>query len=469
MIPLSFRFAASTFRRIAFPVAFGCMLAGCGSVPQIDELTVIGDGSLPHVIGAHGPLTARQSKALLDRLAAEGGQADLLRRHLAVEQSVAETPLVAGNRVQLLEDGEASFRALFAAIRGARQQVNLEYFILEDVESDNLHLSDLLLQKRGEGVAVNIIYDSFGSMATPASFFERLRGAGVNLVSFNPMNPLDAKTGYAPNARDHRKLLVADGRTGIIGGVNLSTDYESHPLGLSTPPAGPPQYWRDTDVQIDGPVVAQLQRLFLAHWSQQGGPAIDQSGFFPTVPPQAQEVVRIIGSTPDDVVPRYYATLLSAIRTAERRIWLSAAYFVPTHQEKEDLAAAARRGVDVRLLLPTSSDSSLALAVQRSQYGDLLEAGVRIFETQNEILHSKTATIDGVWSVIGSSNFDHRSVIFNDEVDAVFLGSNTAGQLERMFEADAAKAKTVELSRWRDRPLGERIEELFARLWQNML
>ena len=179
-----------------------------------------------------------------------------------------------------------------------------------------------------------------------------------------------------------------------------------------------------------------------------------------------------MGSTPDEKVPRFYITLLSAIRNAEKNVWLSAAYFVPTGQEQEDLIAAARRGIDVRLLLPSDSDSKMALAVGRSHYGYLLEAGVKIYEAQNEVLHSKTASVDGVWTAVGSSNFDPRSVVFNDEVDAIVLGSATATDFERVFQADLARARQIDQAAWRRRPLSQRLMELFeltSFLWRNWL
>jgi cardiolipin synthase len=163
-------------------------------------------------------------------------------------------------------------------------------------------------------------------------------------------------------------------------------------------------------------------------------PGLDRAQLFPVIKPKGREVVRIVGSTPDQDVPRFYVTLLSAIRNAEKSVWLSAAYFVPTDQEEQDLIAAARRGVDVRLLLPSDSDSKMSLAVGRSHYGYLLEAGVNIYEVQNEVLHSKSVSIDGVWTAIGSSNFDPRSVVFNDEVDAIVLGSDTGAAFDRMFQ-----------------------------------
>jgi cardiolipin synthase len=438
------------------------LLASCAAVPKVNDTP---PPEPTHIVGVRGPLTARQSRALLDRIAPEPGEAGILKRHIAIEEAVAETPLVAGNATRILIDGQATFVAMFAAMRGAKASINLEYYILEDVQSDGMHLSDLLISKLEEGVAVNILYDSFGSGSTPPDFFRRLREAGARIVEYNPLNPVTF------NFRDHRKILVVDGKTAIVGGINLSTSYQtlagSGGSGGKTEPS-----WRDTDLEIEGPVVSQLQALFFAHWEQQKGPALDRTPYFPAIAPEGREVVRIIGSTPDEQVPRFYVTLLSAIRNAEKNVWLSAAYFVPTDQEEQDLIAAARRGVDVRLLLPSDSDSKMALAVGRSHYGYLLEAGVKIYEVQNKVLHSKSASIDGVWTAIGSSNFDPRSVVFNDEVDAIVLGSDTAAEFQRMFETDLSQAKPIDREEWRHRSLAQRLLELFevtSFLWRNWL
>jgi cardiolipin synthase len=473
----------AAFRRAAEAKPLGvlkCLVAGllvlalasCAEVQSFDDML---DGHVdtdarPKIVGARGPLSAAQTKAILAHLRAGSGDADILQRHLLIEQAVAENPLVAGNTTHLLHDGETTFWAIFNAIRSAKDHINLEYFTFEDIESDGAHLGDLLVAKRAQGVAVNVIYDSYGSGETPPAFFDRLKKAGVKIVEFNPLNPLDAKAGYSINDRDHRKILIVDGTTAIVGGVNLSKSYQSRSPGRASEPAGSlPQHWRDTDLEIEGSAVAQLQKLFIAHWHEQKGPPLDEANFFPVQKPVGNELIRIIGSTPANETPRYYVTLLSAIRSAEKSIWLSAAYFVPTHDEMEDLEDAARRGVDVRLLLPSQSDSELALNVGRSHYEDLMEAGVKIYEVQNEVLHSKTAVIDGVWMVIGSSNFDQRSVLFNDEVDAVVLGKSSAGELEEMFRVDQAAARPIDPRAWDDRPLSDKVEELYSRIWQALL
>jgi cardiolipin synthase len=457
---------------VGLPLCIGLgALGGCASVPNVEPVIQSADsGAEPQLVGARGPLSADQSKAILDKLRAQAPDSDILQRHLAIEGEVAESPLVVGNRTRILRDGVATLSAMFAAIRSARDHVNLEYYIVEDVESGGEHLGDLLLAKRAEGVQVNVVYDSYGSNATPTAFFDRLKAGGVNIVDFNPINPLEVTAGSSPNDRDHRKILVVDGATAMVGGVNLSADYEVHSLAKSgATERKPAAYWRDTDLQIDGPAVAQLQKLFLEHWSAQKGPPLNQANFFPSVSPKGKEVVRVLGSTPKDAVPRYYVTMLSAIRNAEQRIWMATAYFVPTQREVEDLIAGARRGADVRLLLPGQSDSDLAFTVGRSYYRQLLEGGVKILETRNEVLHSKVAVVDGVWTIIGSSNFDRRSVLFNDEVDSVVLGRETGQQIEAMFEDDFKQATAIELATWKDRPLPTKIKEILYTTWQNQL
>jgi cardiolipin synthase len=456
--------------RIFAPLLCGALLYGCATVPPVNAVLNRTEPAPATVVGPRGPLSPAQTKAILDRLQQQAQGSDLLARHLAIEQALVATPLIAGNRTTLLIDGPATFRAMFAAIQAAKHEVLLEYYIFEDVAIDGQKLGDLLVQKRKEGVQVAVIYDGFGSVDTPAAFFDQLQKAGVALLEFHPLNPLNARTAYAPNDRDHRKILVVDGTTAIVGGVNLYTAYQPHPHNRLIPSnGGNPETWHDLDLEIQGPAARQLQQIFLDHWAAEQGPPLPPLDDLPPAQVMGTEVVRIIGSDHNDTIPRYDATLLSAIRSAAKTIWLTTAYFVPTKDEMRDLEAAARRGVDVRLMLPGTSDSALALAVGRSDYGGLLKAGVKIYELQDGLLHSKTAVIDDVWSTIGSSNFDHRSILFNDEVDAIILGHATANQLEAQFEHDEAAARPVTLKEWEDRPFGERVKEFYSRLIENLL
>jgi cardiolipin synthase len=359
---------------------------------------------------------------------------------------------------------------MFAAIRAAKNYVYLEYYIFEDVNCDGEMLSDLLMRQSTAGVHIRVIYDGIGSISTDSAFFDKLRGAGVEVIEFNPLNPW--KHHYGFNSRDHRKLLVADGTVAILGGVNLSSTYQSAPSGGSNQRGNATQedVWHDTDIEIVGPVVPELERVFRDHWREQEGVplAADTDAELPSEP-VGDEVVRILRSSPSKLKRRYYVTVISAIRNAENSIWITSGYFVPTHQEKVGLMAAARRGIDVRLLLPSHSDSGPALAVQHSHYEDLLRAGVKIYERDDGVLHSKTMVIDQVWSIVGSSNFDHRSVLFNDEVDAVVLGKETGAKLAADFMADLQHARAIDMEQWQHRSMLEHMREGFWKLWETLL
>ncbi len=465
-MPVSARRDAGAVLLVLVPLLAG--LVGCASPPNFADIAAETPGHTPRLEGARGPLTAAQSRAILDRLRRQNPNSDVLQRHLAFEEAISHTPLTVGNKVTLLRDGDASFQAIFKAIEGAKNHINLEYYTFEDVEEGDQHVVDLLVAKQQAGVQVNLIYDALGSSGTPAEVFDRLRAAGVKLLDFHPLSDV-----AAINDRDHRKILVVDGTTAIVGGVNLSKVYTSNVLKFDPDDRAasktPPEHWRDTDIEIEGPAVADLERLFLAHWRQQNGGPLNQADFFPPQHPYDAQVVHIVGSAPDHSQPHFYITLLSAMRNAETRIWASAAYFVPTHEEMRLLRRAARRGVDVRLLVPSHSDSDLALDVGRSHYASLLKAGVKIYELQGAFLHSKTATIDGVWSVVGSSNFDGRSVLFNDEVDAVVVGRETAAQLEAAFRDDFNQSKQITRKAWEDRPFDERMKEFWSGLWSYWL
>jgi cardiolipin synthase len=465
--------------RVVIGPLLAAVLAACAHVPTIPEPLAIDSGAQIQVQGAGGALSRRAAAALLKRLSAQAPDASALQRHLAIEQTVSGSPLYTGNRVTVVRDGPDTFAAMFAAIHGAQRYLYLEYYIFEDVSFNGERLADLLIARCQQGVQIDVIYDGIGSLSTPAELFDRLRAAGIHVQPFNPIKT----SPFSINDRDHRKILIADGQVALIGGVNLSRDYQSGSGGGSgsgsgsdsadtaTPPAGPLSHepWHDIDLQIDGPAVGELKLLFEQHWLGQGGVAAELIPDLAPLVARGDEVVRVIGSKGGQLTPRYYATLLSAIRTAESRIWITAAYFVPTHQEKEDLARAARRGVDVRLLLPSHSDSSAALAAQQSHYSDLLEAGVRIYERHDGILHSKTVVVDGVWSIVGSSNFDHRSVLFNDEVDAVVISVATGAQLERCFQQDLEHASAIDLPGWKRRPFSRKLREQFWRLWEQLL
>ena len=440
-------------------------LAGCSSLPRIVPDLRHGPAAVVPLQSASGPLTPARSKAVLDRLARGGQPSDIFDRHLAREEAFVGSPLTTGNRVQLLRDGPATYQAMIDAIGAARDHVNLETYILDDDEVGR-RFAQALLAKQREGVQVNLIHDSVGTLGTPAAFFEQLKAGGIHVLEFNPLNPALTRKEWELNQRDHRKLLIVDGHTAFLGGINISSVYSSGSFRQGSRARGglgPP--WRDTDLQLQGPVVAELQKLFLDAWASQKGPSLPPREYFPPPRTAGREVVRAIGSSPEEPFSRIYATLLSAIASAETSIRLTNAYFVPDPQLLDALEAAVRRGVEVTLILPSQTDSGLVFHAGRSHYARLLRAGVKIHERQGAILHAKTMLIDGVWSTVGSTNLDWRSFLHNHELNAVVLGADFGRQMQAMFDADLAASEAITLEDWRRRPVDLLLKEWFSRLW----
>ena len=463
----------STLVGFAAAIALPLLLGACAQLPSADLVRTWQGAHQPRVAGARGPMSAKRSAEVLDALKQKVGDIDILQKHVALEEAFAGTPLTTGNRAILLQNGPATYKAMFAAMRTARDHINLESYIIED-DQIGREFSELLLEMQGKGVQVNLIYDSVGAMKTPREFFDRLTQAGIKVLEFNPVNPLKARRDWRINNRDHRKLLIVDGKTAFLGGINISSVYSSGSSGpgggfASSGGDGSTTPWRDTQVQIEGPVVAEFQKMFLNTWSAQHGEPLDVKRYLPQLPPRGGELVRAIGTSGDDENSTIYLTLLSAIENAEKQIYITNAYFVPDKQLMDALLAAVKRGVDVRLLLPGHTDFWAVFHAGRSHYEDLLEGGVRIFERGEALLHSKTVVIDGVWSCIGSANMDWRSFLHNEEINAVILGPEFAQQMLTMFDGDLAKSSEVTVEAWSRRPLHLRMREWAARVWEYWL
>ena len=446
---------------------------GCSSLPTIVPDLAARPGTAVQLEGARGPLSAAQSKAILAALASRSPNTDIFERHLALEEAIVGSPLTTGNQVILLQDGPATYQAMFAAISAAKDHINLETYILDDDEVGQ-RFAQALMAKQAQGVQVNLLRDSAGTFGTPAAFFAQLVASGIRVHEFNPINPLAARASWQWNQRDHRKLLIVDGRTAFLGGINISSVYsggsfKSGSKGQPKNGGADNPAWRDTDLQLQGPVVAELQKLFIEAWEKQKGPPLAAKNYFP--PPQnaGRQVVRAIGSSPDEPFSLIYATLLSAIASAETSVRITNAYFVPDPQLLAALEAAAERGVDVTLILPSQTDSWLTFHAGRRNYARLLRAGVKLYERRGVILHSKTALIDGVWATVGSTNLDWRSFLHNHELNAVVLGAEFGSQVQAMFERDLGASDAVTLEQWQRRSLDLRVKELFARAWEYWL
>ena len=435
------------------------LLAGCSSL-SIPDKTAHTNRSV-QVDGAQGALSIQQSKAILANLGNGSPETNIFTRHLARAEEISGSPLMTGNKVTLLLDGPTTYKSMYAAIQRAKHHINMETYSIEDDEVGR-RFAAVLIEKQKQGVQVNFIYDSVGSGGTPEEFFKPLADSGINVLKFNPLNPLALRKKWELG-RDHRKLLVVDGEIAFVGGVNISSVYSSGSF-KSKPRTKGTRPWRDTHLRIEGPVVIDFQKLFLATWVKQGGEALTSKSFFPQIGSRGGEVVRALGSSPDEPYSLIYVTLLSAINSAETYAYITTAYFVPDARLLAAMKGAARRNVDVKLLLPNKTDSNLVLYASHSYYDELLSAGVKVYEREDALLHAKTALIDGVWSTIGSTNLDWLSLEYNQEINAVILGQEFGTQMKTLFDKDIKSSRLITLEKWRQRPIGMRLKELGARL-----
>lgn len=456
----------NSIRWVALLIA--AALGGCGTIPNARQylgakIYYMRD---PTFVGPRGPLTQEQARLIIAGLERrQKTPTDILERHLAFEQALSDVPLVLGNKVTLLENGTKTYNAMLEAIHSARNSINLQMYIISPGPVGQM-FADALIERQRHGVQVNIIYDSLGSISTPESYFDRLRRNGIAVLQYRPLDPFEAKLPWTLTHRNHRKLLVVDGHVAFTGGINISEVYAS---GVhSSEKREPPQYWRDTDVVIEGPVVAQFQHLFIDEWRYQKGPALSPRDYFPKLGFQGTDIVRVIASVPERF-NLIYLTLISAVVNAETNIYITDAYFAPDRQFLHALEHAARRGVDVRLLLPSGSDEPMIAAAQRSHYQALLESGVKIYEWQGKMLHAKTATIDGVWSTVGTSNLDWWSIARNNELNAVILSHSFGDKMNLMFRNDMENSSEIDLAQWQQRGILECLHEAMARLIEPML
>jgi cardiolipin synthase A/B len=385
----------------------------------------------------------------------------------APHEAAPPNRFVPGNQARLLVDGPRTHRVMFDAISRARDHVNIHTYILEDGELGE-KLAELLAAKVKQGVKAHVMYDGVGSIQSSKAYFERLRRAGVAVCEFNPV----VKRVDKLNNRNHRKITVVDGRVGFTGGINISESYSSSSRRARAgqdKDADRKRGWRDTHVEVEGPVVAQFQRIFLDDWALQDCGPWHDAEFFPRLEARGTLAARVVRSDPGRRTSEMYHALLDAMARAKSRIWLTFGYFVPDPQTKQALIDAARRGVDVQLVLPGFSDFWAPVYAGRSHYDELLEAGVRLYEWHEALMHAKTAVIDGEWASVGSTNLDWRSFVHNYEADLIVLEPEFARELERRFQRDVAASTPVDPAAWSRRPAREKLKEWFARQWEYLL
>jgi cardiolipin synthase len=474
---------AAQFKALCIFIALISALIACGGCATLPKVTEVidetrDDHESPHILAAKGFLSPQQSKILIERLKKRAEPTDLLERETAVMEAVSGSPLIKGNKVDLLIDGPATYAAMFKAVEDAKDHINMETFIF-DADETGRKFADLLLQKQSEGVQVNIIYDSIGTLGTPQSFFDRLKKEGIQVLEFNPVKfspwhlPIEflrVLLRWEPTHRDHRKILVVDGKVAFTGGVNISGVYSKSLSGRDEDEKKDKKIpWRDTDIRIEGPAVAEFQKLFLDTWQRENGSELAGGNFFPHIKEAGKDLVQVVSNTPGEKNRITFIMYVSALTFAENSVHLTNSYFVPDKQTIKALTGAAMRGVDIKMILPKKTDSWMALYAGRYYYSRLLNSGVKIYQLRNALLHAKTAVIDGVWATVGSTNMDFWSFLRGDEVNAIILGYDFSAAMEKMFARDLDESDQVKLEEWRERALFPRLREWFAHLFSRWL
>jgi cardiolipin synthase A/B len=452
--------------------AIGLLVAlqGCANLAPLPSLPDPPANDAPlAVVGAGGKAVAPRTQRRIERAVAAQDPEGGLRQHLAVMESISEAPLIAGNRVRLLVDGPAAYAAMFAAMDAAREHIDIEMFIFDEAQHAGRNLTDLLLAKAAQGVAVSVLYDSVGSRTTPRELLERLSSGGVALCEFNPLAPGRLRK-RSFTQRDHRKLVIVDGSIGYTGGINFSGTYSSGSRSRRARFAeATKDGWRDTNVEVRGPAVTAMQALFIGSWGKQGCPARVAPGADIAQPQAGSTLIRLDASSTDSRRSETYLAALSSLAAAQDSIDLTMAYFSPDAAIEKALMDAARRGVRVRLLLPGLLDFGGILHAGRAHYARLLAAGIEIYEEPRALLHAKTLSVDGVLSAVGSANWDYLSFALNDELNVVVVDRDFGDQMRRLFENDLQAAVRIDPDTWRRRPVSQKLLQRFWLTWERLL
>lgn len=365
---------------------------------------------------------------------------------------------VPGNHVVALLNGDEVFPAMLDAIRSARNTITFESYIYWS-SSVGRRFTDALIERARAGVRAHVLIDWAGSQKVDKDDINRLRRAGIEVVFYRPLRwyQLDRL-----NHRTHRKLLLVDGRVGFTGGVGVADQWLGH--------AQDRDHWRDSHFRVEGPVVAQLQAAFMDDWFETKGVVLDGPGYFPDLDREGAQLGQAFWSSPLGGNGNLRLMFLLAIASATRQILIANAYFVPDRTTVDMLAAASRRGVDVEILVPGPIlDAQVVRRASRVMWGPLLEAGVRIYEYQPTMYHTKVMVVDDVWVSVGSTNLDDRSFRLNQEANLNVYDRGFGAEQARVFVADRALSRRVTLEEWRHRSLWQRVQERLAGLMRKQL
>lgn len=374
-------------------------------------------------------------------------------------EALTDAPYTTGNRIELLINGDQIFPAMLEAIRSATSTINFLTYVYWRGPIAQL-FGEALIEKAQAGVECNLLLDAIGTEKIDRRLVARMRKAGVKVVFFRPVNWLNLTR---LDNRTHRKVLVVDGRVGFTGGVGIAEEWTGH--------AQDPHHWRETHIKLEGPAVRGLQGAFIENWAEATGRVQVGDCYLPPLDPFKGGVsAQVTRSSAGKGASELAALFFVALAAARKNIWLTSAYFVPRLAYLQELESASRRGIDVKILLPGPYSNQLVVReTGRNYYARLLKAGVQLYEYQPTMLHAKTLTIDGVWSSVGSANFDNRSFALNDEVNVSVQDPGLAQALDRQFELDLKESKLITLENWNERPRGEKLAERVSNLvWREL-
>lgn len=367
--------------------------------------------------------------------------------------------LTVKNRIKILNNGTATFDAIKESLRAAKSFIHLEYYIFADDQLGH-EIADILIEKAREGVEVRFIYDDVGSWGLKKSFLKTLTDAGIEVKCFMRVRLpwLTSKVNY----RNHRKILIVDGKVGYTGGINIAQRYIS-----GTKKLGP---WRDTHVKLEGESVAMLQVVFLTDWYFVSGKVLsNQERYLPRTDVEEEHMVQIAASGPDSDWASIMQMFFAAITHAKHHIYICSPYFTPNQAMLTAIKVASLSGVDVRIMIPSHSDSKIVYWASRSYIGELLDANVKVYLYRKGFHHSKLIMIDGTFSSVGTANMDMRSFEDNFEVSAIMYDREVTAELEQTFMDDLADSRFVTREYWETRPLLHSIYESFSRLFSPLL
>jgi cardiolipin synthase len=356
--------------------------------------------------------------------------------------------IVAGNKIQALQNGDEIFPAMLGAIAAATRSITFETYIYWSGKVGN-EFAAALIERARAGVQVHVMLDWVGSERIESRLIERMQHAGIQVVRYHALRWYSVAR---INNRTHRKVLIVDGRVGFTGGVGIADQWSGH--------AQDPDHWRDVHFQVEGPVVGQMQAAFLDNWIKTTGNVLHGDAYFPDLPTVGNLDMQLFISSPSGGSASMRLMYLAAITAAETSIDIAAAYFIPDRLMTEELVKVRRRGVRIRVLVPDKhTDSQVVRIVSRREWGPLLESGVEIYEFEPTMLHTKMLIFDGFMVSVGSTNFDTRSFELNDEASLNVYDTTFAADMTRLFEADLSRATRYRLENWRSRPLSQKLAE----------